>query len=313
MKKCFSLILALMLIISVSFAACKGKDEENNRNTTENTTKAPEGLEGADTQYELVSDENGNMVLVETDSDGVQHEVDENGNRTGKTFTTKPTDNSESGSNNKLPGGNPPVQKGPEDITNKTDNAKATTGSNLTTLPSEKDVVPKTTDKGTPVQFSDKDIATITNLLEVPYLYVHSFENSQRLPIDVATHVACWMAYRNSANSKNFASATIVLDLFNYFAQTVVEFKSKCNGIENTNITYNLSNDTFAISEYESQTHSIQISEVENLGNNNYYKVTAKVKEENDSGCKYKNVVAIIQKNLLDTSLGFSVKALKWS
>ena len=48
---------------------------------------------------------------------------------------------------------------------------------------------------------------------------------------------------------------------------------------------------------------------IEDLGNNNFYKVTGTV-----SGTKKaKKVVAIIQKNRLDSTLGFSIKALKWS
>lgn len=321
MRKCISLFLVLMLVISVCFAACKGKDKDKDKDkdNTESTitTKAPEGLEQFDTQYELTTDEDGNPILVVNGDDGLLHEVDEQGKETGRTFTTttnaSDSNNSGNSGNSDNSGGTPPVQKGPDDITNKTDDAKATTGKNLTTLPSEEDKVPKTTDKGTPVQFSDKDIATLTNMLEVPNLYVESFENSHRLPIDVATHVACWMAYRNSPNSKNFASATIVLDLFNYFAQTVVEFKTRCNGIDKSNITYSISNDTFAVKEYESATHTVQITEIEDLGNNNYYKVTANVKEINNSGCEYKKVVAVAQKNKLDTSLGFSIKALQWS
>ena len=293
-----------MLVISVCFAACKGKDKDKDNTESTTTTKAPEGLEQYDTQYELTTDEDGNAILVVSGDDGLLHEVDENGKKTGRTFKPKDSDNSGSNStqgnkddNNSGGGGTPPAQKGPNDITNKTEDVKETTGSNLTTLPSKEDKVPKTTDKGTPVQFSDKDIATLTNMLEVPNLYVSSFENSQRLPIDVATHVANWLYCRNDT-SKIVNSSGVILSLFNYFAQSVVEFKSRCNGIENTVVTYDSSSDEFTIKECE---------------NKNYYKITATVEEVNNSGCNYDEVVAVVQKNMLNMARGFSIKALKWN
>ena len=65
----------------------------------------------------------------------------------------------------------------------------------------------------------------------------------------------------------------------------------------------------FSVSGAESSTHSVTLNKIEFLGNNNYYKVTGSV-----SGAKScKKVVAVVQKNRLDTELGFSIKALKWS
>ena len=146
-------------------------------------------------------------------------------------------------------------------------------------------------------------------MLEVPYLYEASYENSQGVPIGIATHAAIWMAERTGLSPSTFAAGTVVIDLFRYFGQTVVNFKIKCNEAGNANITYNSANDTFSIASYEDQTHTVDIQSFEDLGGNNYYKVTANV-----SGAKgIKKVVAIVQKNRLDNSLGFSIKALKWS
>ena len=64
-----------------------------------------------------------------------------------------------------------------------------------------------------------------------------------------------------------------------------------------------------AITKGEAKQQSVKINRVESLGNNNYYKVTGSVSGE--KSCK--KVVAVVQKNRLDTDLGFSIKALKWS
>lgn len=317
LKKNISIVLACILVFSACFAACSSKDDSE----TDNTTTAPEGLAAADNEYGFETDEDGNTVAVvyEKDKNGntVAYVVDNNGNKTGKTVKVddKKQQSSGSGSGNNSGGSNP--QKGPEDITNPTDDEKETTSPELTTLQSKDDIVPSTTDKGTPVKFSDEDIAKLTNLLEVPYLYSESFENSQKLPISVASHVACWMAQREGINNSTFASGTIVLDLFKYYAQTIVDYKTLCNKYSNVDnaapITYNSTSDTFTISSFENPTHSIQITKVEFLGNNNYYKVTADVKAIDNKSCNYKKVVAVIQKNKLDTELGFSIKALQWS
>ena len=65
----------------------------------------------------------------------------------------------------------------------------------------------------------------------------------------------------------------------------------------------------FTITKGEAKQQSVKINRVESLGNNNYYKVTGSVSGE--KSCK--KVVAVVQKNRLDTELGFSIKALKWS
>lgn len=180
--------------------------------------------------------------------------------------------------------------------------------------------MPSTSDSGKKVKFSNADVATVTHMLEVPYLYSASYENTDQVPISIATHVACWMLERENLNTSSFASGTVVIDLFNYFDRTVVSFKTECNsytGEGATNaapITYNSGNDTFKItSDYEKATHEVTITEIQNLGNNNYYKVIGTVKASNGSNCKATKVEAVIQKNKLDSSLGFSVKALKWS
>lgn len=197
-----------------------------------------------------------------------------------------------------------------ESTTMTTKREEYTTSSELTTYDDfKKDKVPKTTDEGKPVIFSAEDQQIIKSMLEVPYLYESSYENEDGVPINIARHAAIWMVQRESLNTTSYASATVVLDLFNYFAQTVVNFKTHCNEVGNENIQYVSTNDTFTISAFEDPTHTVTLTGIEFLGNNNYYKVTAKV-----SGTKKaKSVVAVIQKNNLDSTLGFSIKALKWS
>lgn len=154
-------------------------------------------------------------------------------------------------------------------------------------------------------------------MLEVPYLYMASYENTDQVPISIATHVACWMLERENLNTSSFASGTVVIDLFNYFDRTVVSFKTECNsytGNGATNaapITYNSDNDTFKItSDYEAATHEVTITEIQNLGNNNYYKVIGTVKAANGSNCKATKVEAVIQKTSLIQALDFPLKLL---
>lgn len=187
------------------------------------------------------------------------------------------------------------------------DGSEGTTSSEL--KDSKDDKVPNSNDKGDKVRFSAKDNTRLKDMLEVPYLYNASYENSDGVPVEIASHVAIWMAQRDGLNTTTYASGTIVLDLFKYFGQTVVNFKTNCNDNKgNADITYNTANDTFTIPKAEAHQHTVKITTTESLGNN-YYRITATV-----SGAgSISKVVAVVQKNRLDSSLGFSIKALKWS
>lgn len=314
MTKKIALILAAALLITACFAGCK----KNSDNAVDDSVTSNEGLENAADEFDLVEDEDGNTVAVVYDEDGNAYEIDENGKKTRKKVKVAKkaatTASDKSNQDVSTPDKTPVVD-------NKTDTAEGTTNDKLTTLPKDEIVVPTTSAKGTPVKFSDDDVSTVAYILEVPYLYTASYENADGVPISIANHAACWMAQKNGANSTSFASGDIVLNLFRYFAQTVINYKNTCNtdtSAEKAPITYNNSNDTFTIiakenDSIEKKTHSVTVQSIEFLGNNNYYKVIASVKEENSSGCKAKKVVAVMQKNKLDSSLGFSVKALKWS
>lgn len=151
-------------------------------------------------------------------------------------------------------------------------------------------------------------------MLEVPGLYKFSYENKDGVSAEMATHVAVWMAAREDIKGTSFPSGTVVLDLFKYYGQTVVNFKSNCNALakKRTSTTLSITAIRTACSpspKARLSKESVKINRVESLGNNNYYKVTGSV-----SGAKScKKVVAVVQKNRLDTELGFSIKALKWS
>ena len=205
-------------------------------------------------------------------------------------------------------------QKTTESTTKKKDSGEATTESELTTLDYKKDKVPAISDalsskSKKAVTFDSYDQQIVKSMLEVPYLYTSSYENKNGVPISLATHAALWMAEREDLNTSTYASGTVVLDLFKFFGQTVVNFKSKCNDEgKNEKIKYNKKNDTFTITDFENPTHTVNLKKIEYLGNNNYYLVTAEVKGID----KYDTVYAIIQKNKLDIGLGFSIKALKW-
>lgn len=189
-----------------------------------------------------------------------------------------------------------------------------TTGKELTTIEASKDKVPSTNASGKKVIFSQQDLERIAAMLEVPGLYKFSYENKDGVSAEMATHVAIWMAAREDIKGTSFPSGTIVLDLFKYYGQTVVNFKSNCNAAAKKEniydiISYSNKDSVFTITKGEAKQQSVKINRVESLGNNNYYKVTGSV-----SGAKScKKVVAVVQKNRLDTELGFSIKALKWS
>ena len=311
MVKRISLILLCLVFVTTCFAACSKKEASDEEESA--------GLEGVAEEYGFEIDENGNEVAVVYGEDGKAYVIDQNGNKTGEIINVSTTKKEEEKTSSNTPGYSPEKQPDREDVDNNTKDETGTTKSELTTLPFDEDVVPSTSANGTPVQFSDKDVKTLTNMLEVPYLYTASYENSNKVPIEVATHVACWMLQRENLNTNTFASGTVVIDLFNYFARTVVQFKTDCNtytsdgAVNPAPLSYDSINDTFSItsSSYEKATHRIEITQIEDLGGNNYYKVTAKVSGI-DKSCKAKKLVAVVQKNKLDTSLGFSVKALKW-
>lgn len=312
LKKNMLILISLLMVVALFFSACSSKD--GNKKVDENDA----GISSTDDLYGLETDENGNEVIVkyEKDKNGnvIANVIDKDGNNTG---VTVPANNYNNGSNNDKIDNNNNNNPSKEDVTNNTDNVKETTSPELTTLPFEKDKVPKTSDTGKAVRFCDKDIAKITKILEVPYLYTANYENLDGVPISTARHVACWLAQNDGITSTTFAGDAIVIDLFTFFAETVTDFKTECNNIQNDStpaeIKYNPADNIFTISSYESKTHSIQVNKIEHLGNNNYYKVYASVKEENKSGCKNKKVVAIIQKNKLNSDLGFSIKAIKWN
>ena len=310
MFKKIGIVLICVAMAATVFAGCSKKNTDNET--------ASGGLEDSAQEFGFEEDEDGNTVAVEYDGDKA-YVLDDNGKRTGKVLKRKPTtttEKSDKGSDNNER--TPNKQEDRPNVPNKTDGEE--TKKELTTLPFDEIKVPSTSASGKKVKFSNADVATVTHMLEVPYLYMASYENTDQVPISIATHVACWMLERENLNTSSFASGTVVIDLFNYFDRTVVSFKTECNsytGNGATNaapITYNSDNDTFKItSDYEAATHEVTITEIQNLGNNNYYKVIGTVKAANGSDCKATKVEAVIQKNKLDSSLGFSVKALKWS
>lgn len=186
-------------------------------------------------------------------------------------------------------------------------NAEVTKTSDTTKFEGNESV-PKTSATGKEVSFSTGDMETIADMLEVPYLYLTNYENSDGVPINIAAYTAVWMAQHDGGTGETYPSSPVVLNLFKFYGQTVVNFKTKVNDVKDTPIKYNTKNDTFTVSTYPKKKQTVKITKIEDLGDNNFYKVTADV-----SGAgKIKKVNAIIQKNKLDSTLGFSVKALNW-
>ena len=171
------------------------------------------------------------------------------------------------------------------------------------------ETVPKTSATGKEVNFSKEDQQIIANMLEVPYLYLESYENSNGVPINIAAYTAVWMAQHDGGTASTYPSSPVVLNLFKFYGQTVVNFKTQVNKVNSTPIKYNSKNDTFSVSKYPKKKQTVKITKIEDLGDNNFYKVTGKVSKADG----VKEVQAVVQKNKLDSTLGFSIKALKWS
>ena len=171
------------------------------------------------------------------------------------------------------------------------------------------ETVPKTSATGKEVNFSKEDQQIIANMLEVPYLYLASYENSKGVPINIAAYTAVWMAQHDGGTASTYPSSPVVLNLFKFYGQTVVNFKTQVNKVDSTPIKYNSKNDTFSVSKYPKKKQTVKITKIEDLGDNNFYKVTGKVSKADG----VKKVQAVVQKNKLDSTLGFSIKALKWS
>lgn len=317
MKKSIVLTLAIVVLITSVLASCASN--KNDDTTTANN------LENYDTEFGFEINENGEEVAVEygVDKDGntVAYELDKDGNRKkdnkGEYVTVKTT-YVQTTAPSTAAGKNDSSQE--EDTkrltTTTTQKPTATTAKDVPLTDSKEttrfdgtETVPKTSAGGKEVSFSEKDQEIITSMLEVPYLYEASYENSDGVPINIACRAAVWMAEQEGGTKTTYPSSPVVLNLFKYFGQTVVNFKTQCNEYKgDAPITYNKSNDTFTISEYTGKKQSVTITKIEDLGDNNFYKITGDV-----SGCSKKKVIAIVQKNNLDKSLHFSIKALKWS
>lgn len=308
MRKAIAVVLATTIAVSVAMIGCS-----KSKNNEETTTKTVDGLKNNEDTFsieeETVTDKNGEAV---TDKDGnpvtTQVMYKETTDKKGNKIAVKIDDN-----------GEVVTDKNKKPVTVHTTKAPKTTSTTAVSLPDEsstittvapdKDIVPKIDDSTKSASFSEDEIKVIEAMFEVPGIYASNYENSDGVPLEAAKHAAIWMAQRENLNTKTYASGTIVLGLFKFFGQTVVNFKNNCG--KNAEITYNASNDTFTIPSAESAVQKVSIEKVEEYSqknNNNYYKITAEV-----SGCDKSKVVAVVQKNRLESSLGFSIKAMRWS
>ena len=306
MKRAIAIILATAITVCAVMAGCSNKGKEDKGSTTVDGLVNNEDVYNIDTvevtdeKGEVVTDKNGNPVTTQivyketTDKKGnvVGVVIDEN----GETVTNK-------------------INKKPVTVAT-TKVAPTVPTSEITTVAPEKDVVPKIDDAVKSASFNEHEIKIVTSMLEVPGLFNSNYENKNGVPINAARHAAVWMAQRDQANANNgagkkssYPSGVIVLGLFKFFGQTVVNFKNNCGKTEQ--ITYNTGDDSFTVVNGEKKIQSVTITKVEEYtqkNNNNYYKVTGSV-----SNCSKTKVEAIVQQNKLDNSLGFSIKAMRWS
>lgn len=272
-----SAIIALSIIVAISgiFVACSSKKEQQTETT-----------DGLFSEEEIIG-ENNLDITVETDSKNVSKNSVPTKKEIKITNITTNPDNT----------------KG---------NSGETTATELTTN-NDGNIVPLTDDTGTKVEFSVDDQNKICSLLNIPNIYKYNYENKNGVPTELATHVAVSILHRSSTET-TFPSGTVVLELFKYFGQTVVDFKANCNSSaakSGAPISYTKANDIFTSSSVEEETHIVTFKEAYQLDGNNYYKIVGTVKPLTKN-CKVKTVVAVVQKNKLDLNCGFSVKGLKW-
>lgn len=312
MRKAIAVVLATTIAVSVAMIGCsKSKNDE------ETTITAADGLENNEDTFnieeETVTDKNGEAV---TDKNGnpvtTQVMYKETTDKKGNKIAVKIDENGEVVTDKNKKPVKKPIKDNKNDNKNedKKDDAVDDIPENeIVEVDPNDDVVPKIDDKTKPAEFNNSEKEVVELMLGVPNLCNSNYENADGVPIEAARHAAVWMAQRENLNTKTYASGTIVLGLFKFFGQTVVNFKNNCG--KNDEITYNASNDTFTIPSAESAVQKVSIEKVEEYSqknNNNYYKITAKV-----SGCDKSKVVAVVQKNRLESSLGFSIKAMRWS
>lgn len=309
MRKAIAVVLATAIAVSVAMIGCS-KDGKKG----DSTSTTIDGLIGNEDTYEIVdeevTDEKGETV---TDKNGnavtTQVMYKETTDKKGNKITVKVDDNGEVVTDKKHKPVTVATTKGNSSIKPTAQTTSGEPTSEVTTVPVDEDVVPKIDDKTKPAEFNNSEKEVVESMLSVPNLCNSNYENSDGVPLDVARHAAVWMAQREELNTKTYASGTIVLGLFKFFGQTVVNFKNNCGSTKE--IKYNADNDTFTIPNAESTVQTVTVKKVEEYAqknNNNYYKVTASV-----SGGGKTKVVAVVQKNKLDNKLGFSIKAMRWS
>lgn len=309
MRKAIAVVLATAIAVSVAMIGCSknGKKEDS-------TSTTIDGLIGNEDTYDIVdeevTDEKGETV---TDKNGnavtTQVMYKETTDKKGNKITVKVDDNGEVVTDKKHKPVTVATTKGNSSIKPTAQTTSGEPTSEVTTVPADEDIVPKIDDKTKPAEFNNSEKEVVESMLSVPNLCNSNYENSDGVPIDVARHAAVWMAQREELNTKTYASGTIVLGLFKFFGQTVVNFKNNCGSTKE--IKYNADNDTFTIPNAESTVQTVTVNKVEEYAqknNNNYYKVTGSV-----SGGGKTKVVAVVQKNKLDNKLGFSIKAMRWS
>ena len=225
MRKAIAVVLATTIAVSVAMIGCS-----KSKNNEETTTKTVDGLKNNEDTFsieeETVTDKNGEAV---TDKDGnpvtTQVMYKETTDKKGNKIAVKIDDN-----------GEVVTDKNKKPVTVHTTKAPKTTSTTAVSLPDEsstittvapdKDIVPKIDDSTKSASFTEDEIKVIEAMFEVPGIYTSNYENSDGVPLDAAKHAAVWMAQRENLNTKTYASGTIVLGLFKFFGQTVVNFKN---------------------------------------------------------------------------------------
>lgn len=112
----------------------------------------------------------------------------------------------------------------------------------------------------------------VANMLEVPYLYLENYENSDGVPIKIAAYTAVWMAQHDGGTADTYPSSPVVLNLFKFYGQTVVNFKTQVEKFSNVPIKYNKKNDTFTVKEYPKRSKQLKSPRLKTLATTTFIK-----------------------------------------
>ena len=208
MKKAFALSLCVIMILTFTLVACSKNDDDGEPTTAPKSTAQASDLDNSGDEYgvetetvtndrgKAVTDKKGNKVTTDVavvykkDKKGKTYaqKIDKNGNavtkKSGKPVTAKiestVATTAKTTSTKKFTTGN--TTRAPK-LTGTTNKKAELTKTADTTKFDKNETVPKISATGKEVNFSKSDMQIVANMLQVPYLYLENYENSDGVPI----------------------------------------------------------------------------------------------------------------------------------